>query len=62
MGQKVHGVFGPTILLLVALLATKPSYFSHRHAQNADLAERILHLFQLEVAYDGFDLFQLNAP
>jgi hypothetical protein len=48
LGTKIHGVLGAAIVLGVALLAAEPADFGDRHAVDAVLGQRVLHVFQLE--------------
>ena len=56
-GQEVRRVFGAAIDLGVAALAAVALDFGHGEAGNADLAERVAHVVELERLDDGDDEF-----
>jgi hypothetical protein len=57
LGEEVDGILGTAVGLGVPLLASETADLGDGHAADAGGIERVLHLFELEVADDGFDLF-----
>ena len=62
LGQEVHDVLRAPIQLGVPLLASEALDLAHGQSLNADRAQTLLHLIQLERLDDRFDLFHLNSP
>src|SRR5579862_77631 len=57
LGQEIDDVLGAAVQLCVSLLPTKPFDFTDRDALDADVAQTLLDLVELERLDDGFDLF-----
>src|SRR6266850_6601408 len=62
LGQEVHGVLRAAVELGVAFLAAEAAHLGHRHADDADLGERLLDVVELERLDDGFDLLHGLTP
>src|ERR1019366_8602166 len=61
LGQKIHGVFTPTIDLFVAFLPAMPAHLADGHAIHADARQRFLHFIQLEWLDYGLDFFHIHV-
>ncbi len=55
--QEIDRVFASAINLGVTFLPTEAFHFTHGHAFDADLGERLLHRLHLEGLDDRFDFF-----
>ena len=58
-GEKIDGVLGTAVLLLVAFLPAEAADFGDRHSRESGFIEVFLDLFEFEMADDGFDFFHL---
>src|ERR1051325_2618479 len=58
--QKIDRVFGATVKLGMAFLASKPLYLGDRHAGNTGGSEFLFYFVKLEGFYDRFDFFHCS--
>jgi hypothetical protein len=59
--QEVDRIFAAAIDFSMTFLAAEPFNFTDGHAFDPDFAEGILHFFELEWFYNGFDFFHLDV-
>ena len=62
LGQEVDHVLGAAVQLGVALLAAEALDLGDRRARDADLGQRLAHLFEFERLDDRGDLLHGEAP